>query len=61
MSRIPTHTVENAPAASQPLLQKIVEITPMGRLANLMPNGAFSGGPDSVFVAARRVCRVHQL
>ena len=35
MSRIPTHTVEDAPAASRPLLRKIVEATPMGGLANL--------------------------
>jgi hypothetical protein len=35
MSRIPTHTVEDAPAASRPLLQKIVEATPMGRPALL--------------------------
>ena len=28
MSRIPTHTVEDAPAASRPLVQKIVEATP---------------------------------
>jgi len=36
MSRIPTHTVEDAPAASRPLLQKIVEATPMGRPAILI-------------------------
>jgi hypothetical protein len=42
MSRIPTHTVEDAPAASRPLLQKIVEATPMGRPANLHAQMAHS-------------------
>ena len=35
MSRIPTRTVEDAPAATGPLLQKIVQSTPGGRPANL--------------------------
>ena len=35
MSRIPTHTVEDAPAASRPLLQKIVRSTTTGRPAHL--------------------------
>ena len=60
MSRIPTHTVEDAPAASRPLLQKIVEATPMGRPREPpCPDGGRGGG--SVHVAARRACRAHQL
>jgi hypothetical protein len=42
MSRIPTHTVEDAPAASRPLLQKIVQSTPGGRPANLHAQMAHS-------------------
>jgi hypothetical protein len=42
VSRIPTHTVENAPAASRPLLQKIAETTPGGRPANLHAQMAHS-------------------
>jgi DNA-binding transcriptional LysR family regulator len=42
MSRIPTHTVEDAPAASRALLQKIVQSTPTGRAANLHAQMAHS-------------------
>ena len=31
MSRIPTHSVDDAPAASQPILQKIAQASPTGR------------------------------
>jgi hypothetical protein len=48
MSRIPTHTLEDAPAASRPLLQKIIQSTPTGRPANLHAQMAHS--------PARRVC-----
>jgi hypothetical protein len=49
MSRIPTHTVEDAPAASRPLPECAC------------PDGAFSGGPGGVHVAARRDCRARHL
>jgi hypothetical protein len=42
MSRIQTHTVEDAPAASRALLQKIVQSTPSGRVANLHAQMAHS-------------------
>ena len=35
MSRIPTHTVEDAPDASRPLLQKIAQASPTGRPLNV--------------------------
>src|ERR1700733_7696239 len=35
MTRIPTHTVEDPPAASRHFLEKIVQSTPGGRPANL--------------------------
>ena len=34
MSRIPTHTVEDAPAESRPLLQNLIQSSPTGRLLN---------------------------
>jgi hypothetical protein len=42
MCRIPTHTVEDAPDSSRPLLQKIVQSTPSGRPANLHAQMAHS-------------------
>jgi hypothetical protein len=42
MSRIPTHTVEGAPNASRPLLQKIAQSSPTGRPLNLHAQMAHS-------------------
>jgi hypothetical protein len=55
MSRIPTHTVESAPAASRPLLQKIVEATPTGRPANLHAQMAHSPAVLKAYTALRAV------
>jgi hypothetical protein len=55
MSRIPTHTVENAPAASRPLLQKIIQSTPTGRLANLHAQMAHSPAVLTAYTSLRAV------
>ncbi|WP_378950106.1 hypothetical protein [Mesorhizobium sp. ANAO-SY3R2] len=55
MSRIPTHTVENAPAASQPLLRKIVQATPGGRPANLHAQMAHSPAVLTAYTSLRAV------
>ena len=59
MSRIPTHTVEDAPAASRPLLQKIVEATPMGRPANLHAQMAHSPAVLRAYTSLRAVLAEH--
>jgi uncharacterized membrane protein YeiB len=59
MSRIPTHTVEDAPAASRPLLQKIVESTPTGRLANLHAQMAHSPAVLTAYTSLRTVLAEH--
>ena len=59
MSRIPTHTVEDAPAASRPLLQKIVEATPMGRPANLHAQMAHSPAVLTAYTSLRAVLAEH--
>jgi hypothetical protein len=61
MTRIPTYTVEDAPAASRSLLQKIIQSTPTVPREPACPDGAFSSGPDSVHVAMRRACRAQHL
>lgn len=59
MSRIPTHTVEDAPVASRPLLQKIVQATPMGRPANLHAQMAHSPAVLTAYTALRAVLAEH--
>lgn len=59
MSRIPTHTVADAPAASRPLLQKIVEATPMGRPANLHAQMAHSPAVLTAYTSLRTVLAEH--
>jgi hypothetical protein len=59
MSRIPTHTVEDAPAASRPLLQKIVQSTPTGRPANPHPQRAHSPAVLTAYASLRAVLAEH--
>jgi hypothetical protein len=59
MSRIPTHTVEDSPAASRPLLQKIAEATPMGRPANLHAQMAHSSALLTAYTSLRAVHAEH--
>jgi hypothetical protein len=35
MTRIPSHTVEDAPPASRPLLEDMLQFSPTGRLLNM--------------------------
>jgi len=59
MSRIPTHTLEDAPAASQPLLQKIVQATPGGHLANLHAQMAHSSAVLTAYTSLRAALAEH--
>jgi hypothetical protein len=59
MSRIPTHTVEDAPAVSRPILQKIVQATPMGRPANLHAQMAHSPAVLTAYTSLRAVLSEH--
>jgi hypothetical protein len=59
MSRIPTHTVEDAPAASRPLLQKIVQSTPSGRPANLHAQMAHSPAVLTAYASLRAALTEH--
>jgi hypothetical protein len=59
MSRIPSHTVEDAPAASRPLLQKIVQSTPTGRPANLHAQMAHSPAVLTAYTSLRAVLAEH--
>jgi alkylhydroperoxidase family enzyme len=59
MSRIPTHTVEDSPAASRPLLQKVVQSTPTGRPANLHAQMAHSPAVLTAYTSLRAVLAEH--
>ena len=59
MSRIPTNTVEDAPAASRLLLQKIVQSTPTGRPANLHAQMAHSPAVLTAYTSLRAVLAEH--
>ena len=59
MSRIPSHTVADAPAASPALLQKIVEATPGGRPANLHAQMAHSPAVLTAYMSLRAVLAEH--
>jgi hypothetical protein len=59
MARIPTHTVEDAPAASRQLLEKIVQSTPGGRPANLHAQMAHSPAVLTAYSSLRGVLAEH--
>ena len=51
MSRIPSHTVEDAPEASRALLQEIIQFSPTGRPLNMHAQMAHSPAVLEVFTA----------
>ena len=55
MSRIPTHTVEGAPDASRPLLQKIAQASPTGRPLNVHAQMAHSPAVLAAYTSLRAV------
>jgi alkylhydroperoxidase family enzyme len=59
MSRIQTHTIDDAPAASQALLQKIAESTPGGRPANLHAQMAHSPAILTAYSSLRAALTEH--
>src|SRR5882762_9155325 len=59
MSRIPTHTVEGAPDASRPLLQKIAQSSPTGRPLNVHAQMANSSAVLAGYTSLRAVTAEH--
>jgi hypothetical protein len=59
MSRIPTHTLEDAPEASRPLLQKIAQASPSGRPLNLHAQMAHSPAVLAAYASLRAVIAEH--
>ena len=59
MSRIPTHTLEDAPQASRPVLQKIAQASPSGRPLNLHAQMAHSPAVLAAYASLRAVIAEH--
>ncbi|CAG2157547.1 hypothetical protein LMG31506_06045 [Cupriavidus yeoncheonensis] len=59
MSRIPTHTVEDAPVASRPLLHGIAQSSPTGRPLNLHAQMAHSPAVLAAYASLRAVTAEH--
>ena len=59
MSRIPTHTIEGAPDASRPLLQKIAQSSPTGRPLNVHAQMAHSPAVLAAYTSLRAVTAEH--
>ena len=54
MTRIPSHTIEDAPEASRPLLESVVQFSPTGRLLNLHAQRAHSPAVLAAYVSIRQ-------
>ena len=59
MSRLPSHTVEDAPEASRPILQKIAQASPTGRPLNLHAQMAHSPAVLAAYTSLRAVTAEH--
>jgi hypothetical protein len=54
MARIPTHTIEDAPAAARPLLTEMIQFSPSGRLLNMHAQMAHAPAVLEAYVSIRR-------
>jgi alkylhydroperoxidase family enzyme len=59
MARIPTHTIEDAPAAAQPLLAEMIQFSPTGRLLNMHAQMAHAPAVLEAYVSIRRATARH--
>jgi alkylhydroperoxidase family enzyme len=59
MSRIPTHTVDDAPPASRPLLEGVIQFSPTGRPLNLHAQMAHSPAVLVAYTSLRKAAAEH--
>jgi hypothetical protein len=59
MSRIPTHTVDDAPEVSRPLLESAIQFSPTGRPLNLHAQMAHSPAVLVAYTSLRRATAEH--
>jgi hypothetical protein len=59
MARIPTHTIEDAPAAARELLKEMIQFSPTGRLLNMHAQMAHAPAVLEAYVSLRRATARH--
>ncbi len=59
MTRIPTHTIEDAPEAARSLLAEMIQFSPSGRLLNMHAQMAHSPAVLEAYVSIRRAASRH--
>ena len=59
MTRIPTHTIENAPTAARPLLAEMIQFSPSGQLLNMHAQMAHAPAVLEAYVSIRRATARH--
>ena len=59
MTRIPSHTVEDAPPASRPLLEDMLQFSPTGRLLNIHAQMAHAPAVLDAYTSMRRATGRH--
>src|SRR6266704_6540994 len=59
MTRIPAHTIEDAPAAARPLLAEMIQFSPTGRLLNMHAQMAHAPAVLEAYVSIRRATARH--
>jgi len=59
MTRIPTHTIEDAPAAARSLLAEMIQFSPTGRLLNMHAQMAHAPAVLEAYVSIRRAAARH--
>ena len=59
MTRIPTHTIEDAPEATRSLLAEMIQFSPSGRLLNMHAQMAHSPAVLEAYVSIRRATSKH--
>src|SRR5947208_7790943 len=59
MTRIPSHSIEDAPAAARSLLADMVQFSPTGRLLNMHAQMAHAPAVLEAYVSLRRATATH--
>ena len=59
MTRIPSHTIEDAPAAARSLLAEMIQFSPTGRLLNMHAQMAHAPAVLEAYVSIRRATARH--
>ena len=59
MARIPSHTIVNAPDAARPILERLINVSPTGRLLNMHAQLAHSPAALAAYVSIREASDQH--